>query len=217
MPTAKSSPFRLLVEGRDDLHSITNLLQRHGYDWNNNALAPFVRDSGGIEPLFEALPAALKTLVRVGVVIDADLSASNRWARIEAILKASEIEPPPGPSQQGLILPLAGPGRLERFGIWIMPNNQAAGVLEDFLARLVPAGDTCWQHADTSTSQARALGAPLKPSDHVKGAIHSWLAWQDPSGQPFGTALNARVLGHDSPEALGFVAWFKRLFGPSAT
>ena len=217
MPPAKSSPFRLFVEGKDDLHSITELLQRHGYDWNNNEFAPFVYDSGGIEPLFEALPAALKTLVRVGVVIDADLSASNRWARIETILEASGIAPPPGPDQQGVILSLSGPTRLERIGIWIMPDNRAAGVLEDFLQRLVPAGDSCWQHADASTSQARALGAPLRPNDHMKGAIHAWLAWQKSPGQPFGTALNAGILSHDSSEALDFVDWFKRLFGPSAT
>jgi hypothetical protein len=212
MPPAQTSPFRLLVEGTDDLHAITELLQRHRYDWNSPS-APYVHDSRGIDPLFAVLPTALKTYVRLGVVIDADLSASNRWARMEAILKASGFALPPGPDQHGLVLSLAGPTRLERFGIWIMPDNKAAGVLEDFLARLVPAGDPCWQHADGSTKQARTLGAPLKPSDHAKGAMHAWLAWQDPPGRPFGTALNARILGHDSPEALDFVDWFKRLFG----
>jgi hypothetical protein len=178
MSPSASGAFRLFVEGRDDKYSIINLLQRHGYDWNKTSLAPYVHDSGGIEPLFEALPAALKTLVRVGVVIDADLSPTNRWARIEAILQVNGI----------------------------------VGVLEDFLQGLVPTGDRCWQHADTSTRQARALGAPLADNDHTKGAIHTWLAWQDPPGQPFGTALNARILNHDSPEALEFVAWFNRLF-----
>ncbi|HEX7499224.1 MAG TPA: DUF3226 domain-containing protein [Polyangia bacterium] len=205
--------MRLFVEGKDDLHSIINLLQRHGYDWNNSALAPFVHDSGGIEPLFEVLPSALKTYFRVGVVIDADLSPTNRWVRLEAILKASGIALPSSPSRQGLVIPVIGQARLERFGIWIMPNNEVAGALEDFLKGLVPEADTCWQHADTSTKQARVIGAPLKENDHAKGAIHTWLAWQDPPGQPFGTALNARILNHDSPEALGFVAWFKRLFG----
>jgi len=216
MPPAQTSPFRLLVEGPDDLHSITELLQHHGYDWNS-PFTPYVHDSRGIDPLFAALPPALKTYVRLGVVIDADLSASNRWARMEAILKAGGIAAPTGPSEHGLVLSLPGTARLERFGIWIMPDNKAAGVLEDFLARLVPAGDPCWQHAEGSTKQARILGAPLKPNDHTKGAMHAWLAWQDPPGRPFGTALNARILGHDSPEALDFVDWFKRLFGPSAT
>jgi hypothetical protein len=212
VPPAKSSPFRLFVEGRDDLHSITNLLERHGYDWNSNVRAPFVHDSGGIEPLFEALPLALKSLVRVGVVIDADLSPTNRWARVEAILNASGIRPLPSPNRQGVVMSVAGSTKLERYGIWMMPNNQNAGALEDFLQRLVPAGNSCWQHADASTKQARQFGAPLKENDCVKGTIHTWLAWQDPPGQPFGTALNARILNHDSPEALEFVAWFRRVF-----
>jgi hypothetical protein len=211
MPPAKSSLFQLFVEGKDDLHSITNLLERHGYDWNHNALAPYVHDSGGIERLFEALQLALKTCVRVGVVIDADLSPTNRWAQVEAILKVNGIAPP-APNQKGLVMSVAGPARLERLGIWMMPDNQTAGVLEDFLRRLVPVGDTCWQLADTSTKQARAHGAPLKENDHAKGAIHTWLAWQDPPGQPFGTALNAHILNHDSTEALEFVNWFNRLF-----
>jgi hypothetical protein len=94
MPPDASSAYRLLVEGRDDKYSITNLLQRHGYDWNDSALAPYVHDCGGIDPLFEVLPLALKTYVRVGVVMDADLSPTNRFERVAAILKASGITPP---------------------------------------------------------------------------------------------------------------------------
>jgi hypothetical protein len=217
MRPAKSSLIQLLVEGKDDLHSITNLLERHGYDWNNDAQAPFVHDYDGIDSLLESLPLALKSLVRVGVVIDADLNPTNRWAQIEAILKASGIVPPPRPDHDGLVMPVAGLGKLELFGIWIMPNNQTPGALEDFLQRLVPAGDRCWQLADTSTKQARGLGAPLKEKDHPKGAIHTWLAWQDPPGKPFGTALSAHILNHDSSEALQFVAWFNRLFGSAVT
>jgi hypothetical protein len=201
------------VEGKDDLHSVTSLLERRGYDWNRNELAPWVHDSGGIEALLKSFPLALKTYVRVGLVIDADLSLTNRWAQVVGILAANGISPPPVPDRKGLVMSVAGPSRLERFGLWIMPDNQSPGALEDFLQRLVPVGDKCWTHADSSTRQARVLGGPLKEKDQSKGAIHTWLAWQDPPGQPFGTALNASVLRHDSPEALAFMAWFMRLFG----
>lgn len=33
---------------------------------------------------------------------------------------------------------------------------------------------------------------------------------------PFGIALNASILRHDSKEALAFVAWFQRLFATGA-
>jgi hypothetical protein len=212
MPPAKSSPFRLLVEGKDDLHSVTGLLQRHGYDWNANVNAPFVYNAEGIEPLLEALPLAIKTYARVGVIIDADLRPTDRWARIEGILNASGLTLPSGSKAGGLVMSIVGHAQLERLGIWIMPDNQSSGILEDFLQKLVPARDPCWQHAEASTSEAIDKGAPLKANDHSKGTIHTWLAWQDPPGVPFGTALTSHILSHDSHEALAFVAWFKRLF-----
>lgn len=212
MPPARSSLFRLLVEGKDDLHSITNLLERHGYDWNKNRLAPFVYESGGKDVLFDVLPLTLKSCMRVGVVMDADSNLTSRRAQVASILEANGISPPAVLDRQGLVMSVAGPSRLERFGLWIMPDNQSPGVLEDFLQRLVPADDRCWAHADVSTRQARALGSPLRECDHTKGAIHAWLAWQDPPGQPFGTALSAHILNHDCAEAQRFVAWFRRLF-----
>jgi hypothetical protein len=45
-----------------------------------------------------------------------------------------------------------------------------------------------------------------------KARIHTWLSWQENPGLPFGTAITAAYLSHDSPEALKFVAWFKKLF-----
>jgi hypothetical protein len=93
-----------------------------------------------------------------------------------------------------------------------MPDNSQPGMLEDFLGKLVPAGDPSWVYADEAAAQSRALGSDLAEKDHAKGRIHTWLAWQKDPGLPFGTALNARVLSHDSLEAMRFVEWFRRLF-----
>ncbi len=94
----------------------------------------------------------------------------------------------------------------------MMPDNTNRGTLETFLKRLVPEGNLWWLHAATATAEAQRLGAPLASKDQDKGALHAWLAWQEKPGLPFGTALSAQILGHESPEALGFVAWFSRLF-----
>ena len=110
------------------------------------------------------------------------------------------------------MLPHEVDGQSLRLGVWLMPDNRRGGMLEDFLAKLVPSGDACWAHADTSTGQARNLGAPLAPVHHAKGVLHTWLAWRAVPGLPFGIALNSQVLGHDSLEALAFVRWFNRLF-----
>jgi hypothetical protein len=46
----------------------------------------------------------------------------------------------------------------------------------------------------------------------IKARIHTWLAWQENPGLPFGTAITARYFGADSQEALKFVNWFNLLF-----
>lgn len=60
--------------------------------------------------------------------------------------------------------------------------------------------------------RALAEGAPLSPKDRLKGVLHAWLAWQEQPGMPFGTGITTRAFQADSPEALTFVGWFRRLF-----
>jgi len=48
--------------------------------------------------------------------------------------------------------------------------------------------------------------------DRGKSTLHTWLAWQETPGLPFGTALRAEFFRHDTEDALRFVAWFRRLF-----
>ncbi|KFA91166.1 DUF3226 domain-containing protein, partial [Archangium violaceum] len=86
------------------------------------------------------------------------------------------------------------------------------GRVEEFIEKLIPQEDTVWPHAQATTTRAMELGARLSQRDHLKGAIHAWLAWQSDPGLPFGIALKAKVFDHDSPEALRFVAWFKQCF-----
>jgi hypothetical protein len=213
MAPVNSSPYRLLVEGKDDEHSIINLLKRQGFDWDGPGLIPFVHDARGVDSLLGALPVALKSHRRLGIVVDADLVLADRWNRVRNILVAAGLDVPQQPDPDGTVISCSGPASLERVGIWLMPDNKSAGTLEDFLARLVPTGDSCWPHAQKSTSDARALhGAPLEARDHAKGVIHAWLAWQKDPGQPFGTAITARVLGSNSSETETFIAWFRRVF-----
>ena len=50
--------------------------------------------------------------------------------------------------------------------------------------------------------------------NELKAVLHAWLAWQQRPGRPYGTAITARYIGHDSPAALRFVEWFQRVFDP---
>lgn len=206
------SPYRLLVEGRDDECAIIHLLARHGYDWDDESVVrPYVRGCDGFTQLLDSLPASLKTYQRLGIVLDADDNLGARWAQVQARLAAGSVALPHRVDPDGAVQNV-GQSPLARIGVWLMPDNTTPGYLEHFLSKLVPAGCPVWKHAEDATRAALAVGAPLAARDRMKGTLHAWLAWQVDPGLPFGTALKAKVLAGDSSEALRFVRWFRALF-----
>ena len=49
-------------------------------------------------------------------------------------------------------------------------------------------------------------------NDSDKAVLHTWLAWQQVPGLPYGTAMRARYFRDDSPAAQAFVSWFRTVF-----
>src|SRR5262245_12968876 len=145
----EKSPHRLLVEGKDDLHTVIHLVRRHGLDYDNPVEGlPYIHATDGYSPLLDALSVAAKSYKRLGVVIDADLDPKGRWNELHHRLKTVGIELPEASSTGGNIV--TGIGHDWRIGVWLMPDNSQAGTLETFLARLVPFGDACWPYAEAS-------------------------------------------------------------------
>lgn len=212
MPPPETSPYRLLVEGKDDLNSVVHLLKRHNYNWDNASLTrPYIAAHGGVADLLEALPVTAKgSYSRVGVVLDADLSPSDRWEQLRQRMQSVSVALPEAPDPKGTVLAGIRPGT--RLGFWLMPDNRSSGTLEGFLADLVPAENMPWLYADEATKEGRRRGAACKEKDHLKSQLHTWLAWQETPGIPFGTALTAQVFRHDSESANKFVDWFRALF-----
>lgn len=207
----EDSPYRLLVEGLDDQHSVLHLMARHDCDWNAaGSRLPYILSTGSIDRLLESLAVSLKAFDRIGVLVDADDSPANRWAQLRDRAQRAGVQMPESPNPEGTIVPGLLPG--SRIGFWMMPDNSAPGTLEVFLGRLVPPNDPTWPWADETAREARRLGARCKEIDHPKGRLHTWLAWQERPGIPFGIALQAQVFRQDTGDALRFVAWFKRLF-----
>jgi len=194
---------------------VINLLRRHGYDFEDaaagrvpNSGMPFVRTHEGVDDLLSKVGLAVKGGYHcIGVILDADHPPYDRWAQLKKTLSGTGIDLPARPAAGGVVL--AGP---PRFGAWVMPDNASEGMVEDFLAGMVPEGDSIWAHACEATRRARELNAPLKEIHQTKGAMHAWLSWQDPSGHPLGRALEYGTLRHDAPEACRFVTWFMELF-----
>jgi hypothetical protein len=207
----EDSRYRLLVEGSDDQHCVLHLMKRHGVDWaDTTALLPHVHDCKGFESVIASLALSAKSYERLGVMVDANTDIPHRWLQVREGLDRVGVVLPAAPEASGIIVP--GIYADWKVGVWLMPDNQSHGQLENFLAKLVPAGDRCWGYAREVTQHAKERGARFPDKDICKADIHTWLAWQETPGLPFGTAITAKYFAVDSVEALAFVDWFKRLF-----
>ncbi len=212
---------QLIVEGKDDKWFVINLLKAYGVAWpNDNKKWPLtVTDFGGEDKirdheklgaeLHETLVAARKIqgLGTLGILLDSDTDAAAKFQSLRDIL--SEFELPPRLPVDGLI---HNTSRL-RIGIWIMPDNQNNGNLETLLQNLIPDGAVpLWEHARLATAAAKQLGADYREVDQSKAELHTWLAWQDPPGRPYGTAIEARMLEVPNNKATTFAKWLNDLF-----
>lgn len=205
-----TAPHRLIVEGRDDMYSILSLTARHGWTWDNpEHYYPYIMDAKGVDEAIRSFPLAVRSSYkRVGIVIDADTNLKGRWDSIRALLSPSGFVLPEDPDPLGTVVGLGE----RRIGVWIMPDNQNHGKLEDFLGVLIPANDPCWGYAEDAAKEASRLGALFSEVDFIKARIFTWLAWQREPGLPFGTAINAALFSHEQELAQAFVNWMQRLY-----
>ena len=202
----------LLVEGPDDQHVVWSLCVHH-----NLPKAAFeVESCGGVSRLIDGL-VRLKTRRgeedRVGVVIDADEHLAARWAQLRERLKRIEgIDLPATPAREGTVV-LLSEDRL--FGVWLMPDNEIPGMLEDFIASLRPSDDVLLPQVDEFLrGLPTAEECPRRYAEvhRAKARMHAFLAIQREPGKPLGQAISARFLDGSAPQAVAFVAWLQRLF-----
>lgn len=217
---------QLHVEGPNDKWSIINLLIRHGFEYNKIESLwppnyPLIVESKGVSNLLKetakmssSIETAIKTSSNriVGFIFDADSPIIDRWKAIQHRLKKASVDDvPDSPPPEGFIRHSSKTNT--RVGVWLMPDNQNDGKLEDFLKGLIDQNDPLIAHSGKSTSEAKNLGARFPDKDRDKAIIHSWLAWQEVPGQPYGAAIHARYFLHDTETANRFVHWFRKLYG----
>ncbi len=200
----------LLVEGVDDEHVFYHLLEHYRIPECFKIV-----NTQGIDRLLSILPTELKgsNLERPGIVVDADTNIEARWAALRNILlKSGNVDAPPAPDRDGTIVVLELPDRKLTVGIWIMPNNQLPGMLEDFIQFLVPAGDSLWARAADCLAQIPEQERRFPQEHQSKARVHTWLAWQKEPGTPLGQAITKRYLDADASHAQRLLGWLGRLF-----
>lgn len=203
-----------MVEGVDDEHVLKHLC-------GNRGLPDFdeIKNYQGVDSLMESLPVRLKAceyLDVVGVVVDADTDLTSRWASIRhKLIQLGYKDVPIDAVHDGTILDPPVDLLLPRMGIWLMPDNQSTGILEDFLSFLVPEGSLLFEHVKVSVEGIpegeRRFGELADP----KALIHTWLAWQEEPGKPLGTAITARYLDPMVPQVDVLLGWLRQLFALS--
>jgi hypothetical protein len=212
----KSHTKFLLTEGKDDVHSIVGLMSNH-VEWGTtkDQWPVKIESAGSVGELLNDtyISTYLKSsgLEALGVVLDANDSFEGRWERVQQLLRPKFPSIPKTMDPEGVIIKSDSGLRL---GVWIMPDNCSRGMLETFLAYLVPdESQAVWQEATNASERAREAGAPFKGCHADKARIHTWLAWQNPPGRPFGVALKAKWLDPSVPQAEVFARWFTTLYG----
>ena len=206
----------LLVEGTDDEHVLKHICGNRDIPHLDE-----VEKYGSVEKLIESIEVRLPLLIEegdvVGVVIDADTEISDRWKSIRnRIIGVGYQNVPDQPDPDGTILDPPAGTLLPRLGVWIMPNNQTSGILEDFLHFLVPQPNILFDHAKASVAAIPEGERRFKQLAEPKAVIHTWLAWQEEPGRPFGTAISACFLDPSVTEVDVLADWLKRLFFPSS-
>jgi len=206
----------LLVEGKDDFHVIHSLCKQFNISVRNLENPEggnfSVIDCKGIDELFEQIPVRFKSsqsISTIGIIIDADTNLKNRWSTLQEILSKLGFNTPKKFPEAGLIL------KEEKFkiGVWIMPNNNLNGMLEDFISFLVPNDDQLLPIVNSTLDSIEKQKLNKYALIHKsKAVIHSWLAWQEEPGTPMGLSITKRYLTTDEKTCLRLIKWLGELF-----
>jgi hypothetical protein len=204
---------KLLVEGAEELRVIPQLMEANGVTWNRGEEPLNIINCDGVENLLKPkyISAQLKTpngLTHLGIVIDADEEPDNRWKSLYNACLPNIPNLPQNLPAEGLIITLESG---IKFGVWMMPDNQSRGMLETFLAYLVP-DNNLWQYTQNKVIEAKQQGATYRDYHLDKANIHTYLAWQDPPGKQLHDAVKQRILNQSYPQSANFLRWLQELY-----
>ena len=213
----------LLVEGTDDLHVLAHIFKAHGFEGKIT-----IRDQEGVdklkkrldekffENLLEDLPVELKgsEVVALGIVVDADLDLSARWQSLANKLRDLKYQDVPDlPKATGTI---CTGENLPKIGVWLMPDNTFPGILEDFVRLLVPDEQKKLLQRAIEAVEAIPKEEKLFITENsdktAKAQIHTYLAWQERPGVPYGIAIREKFLKADSQHTKNIMTWIRELF-----
>lgn len=225
------SKNKLFVEGNDDLifhQAFCKVIQQSQIEVKeikvSTPKSSGINTRDGWRSLIDGLPLIFKQLKsgdieRVGIILDADFKPDNSGGVIARYLKVIEQltifgyvtskEPDFG---KGDIF--KHPDGLPDFGLWIMPNHQDDGMLENFIENIISSTadqQSLLNHADKAIKELPITLFNSKLHS-IKAKISTWRAWQKTPGLYLDEALDNGILDTDAQLALAFRAWLENVF-----
>lgn len=200
----------LLVEGATDKHVVSHICAK---------LSPtipqfHIEAKNGVSQLLDAIYQAVIIPERtvLGIMLDANDHPDRRWLGVANRLRKAGIELPSFPQPEGVVVdsdPSTGPPRV---GVWMMPDNQSPGELEDFLAAMIPADDPVWPLAQEYIDDIPLEHRKFQEGKRLGAQVHAWLAAQE-EPRPPGLAIKTQDLDIDGSLCVRFTEWLRDLFG----
>ena len=200
------SPSRLLiVEGQDDEHVVRHICERHG------SIPSFdISSKGNIDQLLDSIE--LESMVSgrqvLGILVDANANVGARWNAVEHRLRNVNINIsiPSSPDSTGIII-----DGVPRIGIWLMPDNESEGELEDFVMQMIPPNDPVWPRAQRYIDSIPAYERKFTEKKTSRAKVHAWLAARR-EPRKMGVAIRAQDLEIDGTLCCKFIEWLNKLF-----
>lgn len=203
----------LLVEGPNDKGVIQEVLNAYGVDFDFDIKVCDSVDNIPNEIRLRIMnPSAYAVL---GIVADADTSTHSRWQQIRNILHNTGLyncNRLPSSKDGNIVLPI-DPDSGPKVGVWIMPNNDYSGTLEDFLLEMVSSEDALMSEVENKLSDLESKSMHRYRSvSRNKAKIQTFLAWERKPGISVSTAIKAHILNPHTPTADRFVEWINNVF-----
>lgn len=153
-------------------------------------------------------------LTHIAVVVDADYLAQHGLGYQKTIDRITSIVEPFGfeldqDAQSGICF--KNPDGLADFGLWIMPNNQQEGMLEDWIKTCISETEqTLFQQA---TDAVQNIPTPKFPAHLTsKAEVATWLAWQKQPGHGLYAVIKDQLLDYESPLFKELERWLLNVF-----
>jgi len=149
---------------------------------------------------------------RLAIVADADNCFDARWQQLTQPLAhmGYQINPPPCQPFLGSIL--SHNNGLPNVGLWLMPDHQHDGMLEDLIQQTIDLDEQCQLLATAKHCLQQLPCTLFKPHHYTKATVYTWLAWQKKPGQALVSTINAKLIELDAQPLHAFQTWLRKVF-----